>query len=81
MTTERYLCCIFLRDVVASWGLEFAGVTNESCCIGDEESFREAKAEPARVMVLELAHRFRMRARNSGFAAFEDYKNSKRRIS
>eukprot|EP00614_Pseudopedinella_elastica_P004305 CAMPEP_0172596294 /NCGR_PEP_ID=MMETSP1068-20121228/16067_1 /TAXON_ID=35684 /ORGANISM="Pseudopedinella elastica, Strain CCMP716" /LENGTH=129 /DNA_ID=CAMNT_0013395253 /DNA_START=385 /DNA_END=772 /DNA_ORIENTATION=- len=38
----------------------------------DEPSFREAKAEPARVMELELSHRFRMRARNLGFAGFKD---------
>ena len=29
--------------------------------------FREAKAEPAQVMELELPHRFRMRASTSGF--------------
>ena len=44
----------------------------------DELSFREIKAEPARVMEPELLHLFRMRARVSGFAGFEDFKSSER---
>ena len=36
-------------------------------------SFRRAKPEPARVMGLELPHRYRMRVRISGFARIEDF--------
>ena len=46
-------------------------MTKGSWSIGDELSFREAKPEPGRIMELELAHKFRMRAGISGFAGFE----------
>ena len=45
---------------------------------GDELSFLEAKPEPARVMVLVLPHRFRVRARIQGFAGFEAFQNNER---
>ena len=44
----------------------------------DELSLREAKAEPTRVMELELANRPRVHARTPGFAVFEDFQNSER---
>ena len=47
---------------------------------GDELSFREAKNEPARVMELELLHKFRIRARISGYSGFEDRQNNERRM-
>ena len=54
---------------------EIPGCDEES---GDEPSFREAKAEPARFMELELPYRFRMRAGITGFAGFVGYQNSER---
>ena len=56
-------------------------MTKESWRTEDELSFREAKFKPARVMELKLPHGFRMRARISGFAGFEDSKNNERGIS
>ena len=46
----------------------------------DELSVHEAKPEPARVMELELPHRFRMLTRISGFAGFEGCKNNGRGV-
>ena len=51
---------------------EIPGCDEKSWRIGDELSCREAKPEPERVMELELPHRFRMRARISGFTGFGD---------
>ena len=53
-------------------------MTEESRGIGDELSLREAKPEPARVRELELPHRFRMRAKISGFAGFGNYQKNER---
>ena len=46
----------------------------------DELRFREAKTETARVMELELPHRFQMLARIIGFAGFGDSQNNERGI-
>ena len=48
--------------------------------IEDELSFREAQAEPARVVELELPHRFKIGVGISGFTKFEDGQNSERGI-
>ena len=58
--------------------LEIPGWRRNLGGTGDELSFREAMAEPARVMELELPQRFRIRARISGFAGFEYCQNSER---
>ena len=44
----------------------------------NELSVRKAKPEPARVMGLELPHRYRIRVRISGFAGFGDCQNNER---